>query len=176
MLIALTGTPGTGKTTVSALLPYRVIDINSLVRADGLALGTDPDRGCLEADMDALADRIARLVGSPVDPEEIVILEGHFSHMLADRAIVLRLHPRELRRRLEARGYAENKVRENVEAEVLDVILVEAVERCSRVSEIDTTTKSPEEVARLVVRVIAGEADLLPGQVSWMEDYEFDLG
>lgn len=176
MLVALTGTPGTGKTTVAALLPYRVIDLNSLVREEGLASGTDTDRGCIEADMDALADRIANLVAAPADAQEIVVLEGHYSHMLADRAIVLRLNPHELRIRLEARGYAEKKVRENVEAEVLDVILVEAVEHCRSVSEIDTTSKSPEEVARQVVGVVSGEADLLPGQVSWMEGYEFDLG
>ena len=44
MQIALTGTPGTGKTTVAHLLPYRVIDINALVR-EGLNFGTDPKRG-----------------------------------------------------------------------------------------------------------------------------------
>ena len=54
MRIALTGTPGTGKTTVAALLPYRVIDLNALVKG-GLNLGTDPERGCLEADMDGLS-------------------------------------------------------------------------------------------------------------------------
>ena len=44
MQIALTGTPGTGKTTVAGLLPYKVIDINALVRG-GMNLGTDPERG-----------------------------------------------------------------------------------------------------------------------------------
>ena len=58
MRIALTGTPGTGKTTVAGLLPYRVIDINALVKG-GMNLGIDPDRGCLEADMDALAGQLA---------------------------------------------------------------------------------------------------------------------
>jgi len=123
--------------------------------------------------MDALAERVADLAGSA---SEVVILEGHFSHLIAGRAVVLRLHPRELRQRLEARGYSEKKVRENVEAEVLDVILVEAVERCGSVSEIDTTSKSPEEVALLIVRAIEEEADFAPGQVSWMEGYEFDIG
>ncbi len=165
MQIALTGTPGTGKTTVAALLPYRVIDINALVK-EGLNLGTDPKRGCLEADMDALEQRL-----NVMDTRELTILEGHFSHFFADWAIVLRLSPEVLRERLVARGYSEEKIKENLEAEALDLILAESVENCIRVDEIDTTGRSPQEVAELVIRIIKGELMLPPGQVDWLEDY-----
>lgn len=170
MRIALTGTPGTGKTTVAALLPFRVIDINSLVRA-GLNLGVDPVRGCLEADMEALAELFRNKTDSREEKEEITILEGHFSHRFADWAVVLRLAPALLRERLMARGYSEEKIRENLEAEALDVILVEAVESCARVDEIDTTNRTPEEVADLVMRIIKGELRLPPGQVDWLTDF-----
>jgi adenylate kinase len=167
MQIALTGTPGTGKTTVAAILPYRIIDINALVR-EGLNLGMDPKRGCLEADMDALEQRLKEM---DTDIGEITILEGHFSHYFADWAIVLRLSPIVLRERLEARGYSKEKIKENLEAEALDIILAESVESCSRVDEIDTTGRSPQEVAGLVIRIIKGELMLPPGQVDWLEDY-----
>ncbi|MDD5768796.1 MAG: AAA family ATPase, partial [Methanothrix sp.] len=65
MRIALTGTPGTGKTTAAKLLPFRVIDLNALIRDEGLSLGTDPERGCLIADVDLLAKRVEELA-----PEE----------------------------------------------------------------------------------------------------------
>jgi adenylate kinase len=165
MRIALTGTPGTGKTTVAALLPYRVIDINALVK-EGLNLGIDPRRGCLDADMDALARRLEKMASG-----EICILEGHFSHHFADWCIVLRLAPSELGKRLEARDYSQEKIRENLEAEALDVILVEAVELCGRVDEIDTTGKTPQEVALLVIKIIEGELELPPGQVDWLSDF-----
>lgn len=165
MQIALTGTPGTGKTTVAGLLPYKVVDINTLVRG-GMNLGTDPERGCLEADMDALARRLKEL-----DSDEISILEGHFSHHFADWSIVLRLAPSALRPRLEARGYSLEKIGENLEAEALDVILVEAVENCCRVDEIDTTGKTAPEVAELVARIIKDELELPPGQVDWLIDF-----
>ena len=165
MQIALTGTPGTGKTTVAALLRYRVLDINSLVRG-GMNLGQDPERGCLEADMDALAGHLDSL-----ESEETVILEGHFSHHFADWAIVLRLSPAALRLRLEKRGYSQSKIRENLEAEALDVILVEAVEMCRRVDEIDTTGRSADEVAAMIEDIIEGRLYLPPGQADWLEDF-----
>jgi adenylate kinase len=165
MRIALTGTPGTGKTTIARFLPYRIIDINALVK-EGLNFGVDPERGCLEADMDGLEKRLLEL-----DSDEICILEGHFSHHFADRAIVLRLAPSALRQRLEARGYLPQKVQENLEAEALDVILVESVEICPRVDEIDTTGKTVEEVAAQVCKIIKGELDLPPGQVDWLADF-----
>jgi adenylate kinase len=169
MRIALTGTPGTGKTTVAALLPYRVIDLNALVKG-GLNLGTDPERGCLEADMDGLEQKLAEM-----NTDELTVLDGHFSHYFADEAVVLRLAPSELKKRLEARGYPETKIQENLESEVIDVILVEAVEFCGRVSEIDTTGRSPQVVADLVVKAIKKEIDLGPGQVDWLEEF-FDPG
>jgi adenylate kinase len=165
MRIALTGTPGTGKTTVAALLPYPVIDINELVRS-GLSLGRDESRDCLEADMNGLERRLREL-----DSDQVAVLEGHFSHHFAERAIVLRLSPEQLRLRLEARGYRPEKVRENLEAEALDVILVEAVEHCRRVDEIDTTGKTASEVAEAIVWIIEGEAASPPGQVDWLEDF-----
>ena len=165
MQIALTGTPGTGKTTIAALLPYHVIDVNALVKG-GMNFGIDPVRGCLEADMDALAAHLARL-----DSDETQILEGHFSHHFADWSIVLRLAPSLLKSRLEARGYSAEKIRENLEAEALDVILVEAAEFCDRVDEIDTTGKSPPEVAELVARIIQGRLKLPAGQVNWLDEF-----
>jgi len=116
--------------------------------------------------MDALADHLAKL-----NSDEISILEGHFSHHFADWSIVLRLSPAMLKSRLEARGYSAPKIKENLEAEALDVILVEAVERCGRVDEIDTTGKSPMEVAELVARIIQGKLELPAGQVDWLSEF-----
>ncbi len=161
----MTGTPGTGKTTIAALLPYRVIDINALVKG-GMNFGKDPDRGCLEADMDALADHLVEQ-----DCDEVLILEGHFSHHFANWAIVLRLAPSVLKSRLVARGYSSSKIQENLEAEALDVILFEAAERCDRVDEIDTTEKSPKEVTELVTEIVQGKLQLPAGQVDWLTGF-----
>ena len=172
MRIALTGTPGTGKTAVAALLPFRVIDLNLLIREEGLSLGRDEERGCLVADVEALAERLEDL--APEEDEEIVVLDGHFSHHFASEAIVLRTSPAVLRERLARRVYPEKKIRENLEAEALDVILVEAAEWCDRVSEIDTTSRSPQEAADLVAKILAREIILAPGDIDWTGEMEFD--
>jgi adenylate kinase len=165
MRIALTGTPGVGKTSVAALLPYPVIDINAIVKG-GCNLGIDPVRECLIADMEKLEEILARM-----DTDEPNILEGHFSHYFADEAIVLRLKPSELKKRLEARGYSKSKILENLESEALDLILIEAVEFCNRVNEIDTTGKAVEDVRDIVVMVIENKIASEPGQVDWLEEF-----
>lgn len=173
MLVALTGTPGTGKTSVAQLLPYKVVDINTLIKEEGLHLGVDEERGCLVADVEALEKRIEELISD--EDDDTVVLESHFSHQFAPLAIVLRTAPHNLRERLEKRGYLEKKVRENLEAEALDVILVEAVEWCNQVHEIDTTEQDPEEVADLIVKIIEGQIVMPPGKIDWTEEIDFDF-
>ncbi len=74
----------------------------------------DDARGTKEVDVDAL-DREVRA------PAKLGFLVGHYAHLLtADLAVVLRCHPKVLADRLRARGWADAKVRENVEAEAID--------------------------------------------------------
>jgi adenylate kinase len=170
--VAVTGTPGTGKTTaverVETDLP--VVHLNDLIREEGLHEGPDPDRGSLYADLEALAERV---------PAHALV-ESHLAHRLdpdsgadADthRVIVFRCHPEELARRLRERGEPESTVEENTESEALDVLLSEAVERHGpeRICEVETTDRTPEEAARAVEAILAGERD--PGAGVGAVDY-----
>jgi adenylate kinase len=179
MIIALTGTPGTGKTTICHILgkKYRIIDINRMITDEGFHIGRDELRGSLVADMEAIQGRLDELVkGETIT----IIIEGHLSHYLegSDAVIVLRTRPGVLAHRLEERAYSKEKVRENMEAEALDVILVEATQQHDRVYEVETTTPSPEDAAILVDSIIghlsAGNFEqvekYLPGRFDWSED------
>jgi adenylate kinase len=164
--VAVTGTPGTGKTTATDLVEsdLRVIHLNDLVKAEGLYAEVDEDRDSVIADVEAVRERLAH--------EDDVIVDSHLAHLVdADRVVVLRCAPDQLRERLLARGDSEAKAAENAEAESLDVILAEAVERhgLERVYEIDTTDRVPEAVAREIERVIAGDRDPSAGEVDFME-------
>ncbi|WP_254544161.1 adenylate kinase family protein [Halomarina pelagica] len=172
MRVAVTGTPGTGKTTATDLVssPLDVLHLNDAIREEGFHAGEDPDRGSLYADLDALAAWVderanERGAGGP-------LLESHLAHRLdADRVVVLRCRPAEVERRLTERGEPPAKARENAEAEALDVILAEAVEHhgADAVYEIDTTDLPPEAVAREIEAVVAGEREPSAGEVDFTD-------
>ena len=99
-------------------------------------------------------------------------MESHLAHHLeADRVAVLRCHPDELRGRLLERGEPEPKAAENAEAEALDVVLSEAVEAhgLDSVYEIDTTDRTPDEVAADLEAVLAGDRDPAAGTVDFTD-------
>lgn len=152
MLLAITGTPGTGKSSVCTALGLDYVDLHRVIEELGLYTGLDPDRGSLIADLDRLRDYIHQIAGPQL------ILEGHLAHLLEPEvAIVLRANPIVLAGRLEQKGFPQQKIQENVEAEALDVILVEAVDLCAVVYEVDTSAMSSEEVAAIVRAIIAAE-------------------
>ena len=164
MIVAITGTPGVGKTSVCSHLRelgFQVIDINKLV-SERFHKGFDNKRRCFVADLRKLRKHIKRIHKSAAKEkqdssrEHILLLDSHISHLLhPDVAIVLRANPLELAERLRRKGFEERKIKENVQAETLDVILVEAVERCKFVYEIDTTGKSVEAVAECVREILS---------------------
>ena len=170
MIISLTGTPGTGKTTVGKLLQQggiRTIELGDLVKEKKLYDSFDSERGSYDVDPDVLDDAV-----SAMNITEDCVLIGHLAHFVScDRIIVLRCSPEVLADRLKSRGWKESKVRENVEAEALDVILIEATETETEVSEINTTEMSAEEVCDAVLRIKSGDtSNYAPGNIDWSEE------
>lgn len=166
MRVALTGTPGTGKSSASSALQrrgYHVVDLDAAAKELGLTEG-DED-GTTLVDVDALAARLNV-------PTKVAILRGHYAHRIPSNVIVvLRCHPRELWTRLERRGWPLEKIRENVEAEAIDVILQEAVELGPPVYEVDTTGKEVEEAANDILDILRGKvAGHEPGRLDWSEE------
>jgi adenylate kinase len=164
MFVAITGTPGTGKSAVYELLKERgdaVMTVEDLARRyDALS---EDDKG-VTVDMDALVSRIGERGGEG-------FLVGHLAHLLpADLCIVLRTHPDLIIERLKARGYDEEKVMANAEAEAIDLILIEALDSCQCVCEIDCSERSEEGVVAAIDSILQGNKDeYAPGKVDWSE-------
>lgn len=172
MLIAITGTPGVGKSTVSKFLArkYRVINLHSYAEKHGLLDDYDEETESYNVDVDKLNDAITH---EPT--EDFVFLDGHLSHFLdCNVIIVLRCKPKILSERLRKRGYNEKKILENIQAEVLDVILQESVNFNTTVYELDCTEKDPWMITNIIERiVIFGEKnDVTPGKINWSEEME----
>ncbi|MDZ7730097.1 MAG: adenylate kinase family protein [Natrialbaceae archaeon] len=168
MRVGITGTPGTGKSTVADVLEDRtsleVVHLGERLADEDLVTGQDADRGSVIADIDALAAR--------VETWDDVIVESHLVHHLpVDRVVVLRCAPAELERRLGERGVTEASIQENAESEALDVILAEAVDQHGRESvyEIDTTNLRPNAVADAIEAVLEGRRDPSAGTVDFIE-------
>ncbi|MFB6137840.1 MAG: adenylate kinase family protein [Halobacteriaceae archaeon] len=163
--VAVTGTPGTGKTTAVDLVETErpVVHLNDLVADDDrFSAGRDPERGSVVADLDALEEAV---------PDDALV-ESHLAHRLdAELVVVLRCHPDELARRLRERDEPHETVAENADSEALDVVLSEAVERhgADAVHEVDTTDREPEAVAAEVGAAIAGEREPRVGTVDFLD-------
>jgi len=172
-LFALTGTPGTGKTSVSAELRsrgYRVIDANEHIRSNGLLGDLDAARDTHEVDLDLLNDSLQTYR----DSDDLFILDSHLSHFMdCSGIIVLRCDPEVLAKRLEARGYGRDKVLENVQSEVLDVILCESTDSDIPVFEADTSSGDVATTADSVEKILNGDSDdYLPGKTDWSKEMD----
>ncbi len=158
MIIAISGTPGTGKTEVAKrltkVLGWMYVSLNELAEEEELYEGYDEERRCKIVDIEGLR-REVKILGYS---HKNMILDGHFSHdMPCDIVIVLRTDPKVLRKRLADRKYWQSKLKENVEAELMDVCKTEALENGMNVYEIDTTEAGPEETANRIEEIIRDE-------------------
>lgn len=132
----------------------------------GLLTEKDPGRDTYDVDVERLNDSLGDLRRSP----DVVFFDSHLAHMCdCSRIIVLRCRPDVLAERLRGRGYPEEKVIENVQAEVLDVILCEAADTDIPVAEIDCTAADPRETVGLISRFAAGEDICPPGGTDWSQ-------
>ena len=154
-IILITGTPGVGKTVLAKSLSrksgFKLVELGKLVRKERLYTRFDRARKTYVVDEGQLRKRLATLSRSP----ERIVLSTHLIGRFLPKAsvkmaLVLRLDPVVLYRRLRARGWTKRKAWENTEAEILDVCLQESrlLLGPRKVYEIDTTRKSALAVYR----------------------------
>jgi adenylate kinase len=176
MIIALTGTPGTGKTSIASIIAKQsgieTVHVHTYAKEHNLICGFDKDRKSDIIDI----GRLDRLLMESMNPLETIILDGHISHLLrsVSKIIVLRCHPDILKKRLEKRGWDKKKIMENIQAEILDVILCEAIENKSieEVYEMDTSGKNIIETSSDISALLRSDFSddtYRPGNTDWSE-------
>ena len=162
----VTGTPGTGKTTVSTILSERIgarhIELSKFSIENGYVTEDDVERDTMVVDMKALGSAVRDIIEKSVSS---VIVDGHYAHELVDEPLisclfVLRRQPWDLKGILETRHYSNKKVWENLEAEIMGVLTGEALELVplSKVIEVNTSSQSSEETAEQIHDLIEGGA------------------
>lgn len=171
-IIFISGTPCTGKTTVSEKLSHKLnwdlVKINDLAISNNLVLGIDEDKGYKIIDIDALEDLLLEIISK----SDNLIVEGHLSHLCsgADKLIILRCRPEILKERLALRNYSEAKINENLEAEALGVCSAESLEIYeNNVYELDVSDLAVDDVVLILLDVINGDKELSFGEVDFMD-------
>ena len=175
-VIVIAGVPGVGKSTVAGAVAERpgcpVIGVSELAVKEGTLLGRDVERETDIVDLPRLKEILAEVVSATEGP---LIVEGHFAYDvvpidLVSHALVLRRAPWVLKEELRERGYSDEKIRENVEAELLDVPLVEAIEALGPdlVCEADTTGRTPEETVDEILGILEGSIPCRRRLVDWL--------
>ena len=124
-IILITGTPGVGKTTLSKrLLPKLkgaiLYDANSIAKKNSLYIGKDKF-GSKIVNLEKLERAVGKIAIS--HKSGILIFEGHLLCEIKIRgaiAITLREHLPAMKKRLVARGYPIEKIRDNLVSEAID--------------------------------------------------------
>jgi len=175
MILAISGTPGTGKTAVAKILAKKLdanlISIGNLVNT--VKHTWDKSRRTRIVDVKDLQKAVNRHVVK----KKINIVEGHLAHLLnADKIIVLRCAPNILEKRMQKKRWQKEKISENIQAEILDEITIEAIEKHGRkrVFEIDTSNKTAATTAVIMNKLLnnSGAKKYRTGRFDWSEKYK----
>jgi len=156
VMILICGTPGTGKTTIANELKkygFKVIHLGDFVIKEKLYMGYDKKRKTYIIDPEKVVEKLRNMQKNSKEP---LIVEGVGAEIvpkeLVEVCFVLICEPKELRKRLEAKGYPPEKIEENLEAERMSIILGEALDNYGeKTVVIDTTNTSVEEVVKKIL-------------------------
>ncbi|KAM0251293.1 hypothetical protein ACHAQJ_008233 [Trichoderma viride] len=156
--IIITGTPGVGKTTHSEILAERTglrhVSVNQVVKDKECHEGWSDEYQSWIVDEDKLLDVIEDDV-----KEGGCIIDWHacdlFPRSWIDLVVVLRVDSATLYDRLEARNYAEAKLQENIDSEIMEVLLQEAREAFDEEIVVELTSNSSAEMESNMDRIEA---------------------
>lgn len=175
-VILITGTPAVGKTTTAKALAAKLdavyINLTDFAKTHNLILSEDNERGTLIVDEEKIREQLKETIDA--SDKQNIIVDGHYAAAVTPQecvaqVFVLRRNPKELKTLMEKKGYTGSKMWENLQAEIIDVCLGEAVEvHAGRVCELDVTGKTTEQIVTDIVDVLEKRKTCVVGTIDWM--------
>ncbi len=142
-MICITGSPGSGKSTVASVLRSRGFAVRNVLDFPG-------SMDCV-SNGEASIDCLRAVTGKLSLPGEFV--EGHYSHLMdCSSVIILDRDEAQVLAELSSRGYSRDKIMENLDALRCDLYFSESMELLprSRIRRVLVVEGDPEFTAALV--------------------------
>ncbi len=182
-IIVISGSPGTGKSEISKRIlelgSSKILSLNEVIISKNFILKYDVKRDTQVANFKKLIPFIIETINNyRKENVQILIIESHFSDVVPnkyiDYAIVLRCEPLILCERLKNRGYKEEKVRENVQSEILASCTSYFIQKKFKgpLLEIDTSHETPDHIAKIIIDIVEHNKDIEKykfGKIDWLE-------
>ncbi|CCC67972.1 hypothetical protein NCAS_0A14140 [Naumovozyma castellii] len=167
--LLITGTPGCGKSTTCELLQrrlpeYKYYNISDFAKEHDCYDGYDKGRKSHIVDEDKLLDEL-----EPLLRQGKSIIDWHvndvFPERLIDLVAVLRCDNSVLYDRLHGRKYHDTKIEENMDAEIMGVVLQDALESYAKEIVVELQSDTTEQMDANVDRIV-------DWQKMWLEQHE----
>ncbi len=175
--VVITGNPGVGKHTCAKFVSEKLgkaklIDINRVVLSNNaVTLPTSAVNGIGEIDV----KKTEKLILEEIKKTKDVVIVGHLAPYVLrttgiDLVAVLRRSPYQLAKIFRQRKYSPMKMKENIAAEILGITLYDSVETFGkeRVAELDTTGKTPQDIAKDIVSKLQKKSRKQIGIIDWL--------
>ena len=148
-ILCVTGTPGTGKTTLAKNLARKLnflyLDVNEIISKYKMAEGYDKKRKTKIVGIKKLNKFLINKIKIIKKSKKYagIIIDSHLSHYLprkyVDFCIVTKCGIKEMNKRLKKKKFNRNKIQENIQAEIFDICYNEAKGRKHKIIVMDTT-------------------------------------
>jgi len=162
-IIIITGTPGTGKTSLSDLvckeLGCKLFKTNKFIIDNEFFDEWDEERDTPIINHEKIKEFFLNFIKELPENARIIV-EGHYFDFipkkLVNKIIILRSYPSVLKERLENRGYNQSKINENVQAEILGNIMGLILEIYDQIPlfQLDTSHIDIEESKNLILNFL----------------------
>ncbi|MGB7954384.1 MAG: AAA family ATPase [Candidatus Nitrosopolaris sp.] len=175
--VVITGNPGVGKHTCAKFVSEKLgkaklIDINRVILSNNaVTLPTRAVNGIGEIDV----KKTEKLILEEIKKTKDVVIVGHLAPYVLrttgiDLVAVLRRSPYHLAKIFRQRKYTPMKMKENIAAEILGITLYDSVETFGkeRVAELDTTGKTPQDIAKDIVSKLQNKSRKQIGIIDWL--------
>ena len=160
MIIAVSGSCGSGKTTIAKglakMLDIECVELHNI--AQKFKIEDVKELQTFDFDVDECLNEVEEMyLNNDVD----VILEGHFAHLLSpqfvDVLVIVNRELSELKEEYISRGYNQQKIEDNLECEAFNVCFYEAEEEGYAQHQFIVVSNSKNVLVNEVIKTIKEE-------------------